>query len=157
MLFRLFVQVACNVAATPFIWMSQRCSGTEPHHDPDSYVYRYEREVGFKRADAAEEAADARIRAARNKLRQKGDGKIKSHDQRVARFALFERYCLEKHSDHAWSKWLLSLGSQGEKPQSESEIAERKEDQVTFEAPTEGLVTAYAQALVFEFTRLAKN
>ena len=73
MIFRILVNLVVAVGAVPR-WVWQRCSGTTKAHVSDSYVYRYEREVGFLRADAAEEAADAGIRAARERLRQDNAG-----------------------------------------------------------------------------------
>ena len=52
MLFRILITIAETGRS---IW--HRCSGKERGHDHDSFVYRYEREVGFMRADAAEEAS----------------------------------------------------------------------------------------------------
>ena len=105
-------------------------------------MHRYQREVGFLRADAVEEAEDQGIAAARKRLRQDGAGQIKSHTQRVKRFALFERYCLEKHPDHEWSKWLLGLQVDGAEPIDEGTLHERQQQRITFKAPTEGLVRA---------------
>ena len=86
---------------------------------------------------------DARIAAARERLRQDNAGKIKSHDQRVQRLSYFERYCLTKHPDHEWCQWLKSLEVDGEHPLDEATLAQRKLQRVEFKAPTEGLVRCY--------------
>ena len=148
MIFRVLLGIVTTVASVDTVrWLWQRCTGTTEGHVSDSFVYRYEREVGFLRRDAAEEAADARIAAARERLRQDNAGKIKSHDQRVNRFSYFERYCLDKHPDHEWCVWLRSLGNGGDHTPDEATLAELRRDRLEFMAPTEGLVTAYAQAL----------
>lgn len=64
MLFRIYAIVAGTAA-----WAWQRCSGREPGHVADSRVHRYEREIQFERGDSAEELNDARISAARERMR----------------------------------------------------------------------------------------
>ena len=115
MLFRvLMTAVAAGTAVAASTW--QRCKSTQVTHKSDSFCHRYHREVGFKRDDDddAQEQMDARIAAARERIRGSNAGKIKSHCQRVTRWGMFERYCLQRHPDHRWSKWLVDLGVQGE-------------------------------------------
>ena len=45
----------------------------------------YEREIQFERGDSAEAANDARIRAARERMRASGVGQVKSHTTNALR------------------------------------------------------------------------
>ena len=79
-------------------------------------------------------------------------GKIKSHDQRVNRFSYFERYCLEKHPDHEWTKWLLALAVDGDDQPDAETLRQRQGQRIEFQPPTEGLVRAVPSLPVLLFT-----
>ena len=156
MLFRILMRLVSVVGAAPR-WVWHRCGGTAPAHVADSHVYRYEREAGFLRHDAAEEAADERIAAARERLRQDNAGMIKSHDQRVTRFAYFERYCLVKHPEHEWCQWLKSLQVGGEKPPDVAALEHRRLQRIAFMPPTEGLVRRSGPAICQQLARVSRT
>jgi hypothetical protein len=147
MLFRLLTPM--YLAAQRVVQHFSRCSGREPDHMADSYVHRYHYEVGFLADDDAEERANAEIQAARRRTRQLGIGQIKSHDQRVTNFAIFERWVLERMPQHEWAQWLLQLEVRGEEPLHEDELNGLAQDKQKFMAPSKALVETYIDALRF--------
>ena len=88
MLFRLPIQLAATAGRKAVGYV--RCSGTVEGHVADSAVHRYEYEVGFLTASRTEEDSNPAIKNANRLIRQLGIGPIKSHDQRVTKWALFE-------------------------------------------------------------------
>ena len=94
------MQILTTAAAAGAVWArsgSDGKDGTQVHHHADSRVHRCGREVGFQRANQADIDADPRSRQVYAQLRCQVN-KMRSHMQRVANFALFERYALEYHS-----------------------------------------------------------
>ena len=121
------------------VWQS--CNGITLHHEADSRVHLYDREVGF--AISADELAmcnrNAALaeaeRASRNRTKQK------SHADSVKRWALFERYCLEFHPDETYTTYLRKL-----KVEADAEEGERG-DRMRFEAPPALMALAYTKYL----------
>merc|ERR1712166_1369731 len=124
-----------------------RCTGKTDKHVADSYVHRYHYEVGFLQDDHAEEAANPGIAAARRRTRQLGLGKIKSHPDRVTKFAIFERFVLERCPNHPWAAWLRGLPVQGNDPLDEADWQDMVANRVAFVPPTKGLVEQYIDSL----------
>ena len=106
-------------------WMQHRildggrykaCHGTVSGHIADSISHRYDREVGFERPN--QEAIRQDVRMARfYEQRPAGPEKTKSHEQRVTRYSLLERYALEYHPEHSWVVYLRSLLADLEDPE----------------------------------------
>ena len=150
MLFRVLVH--CSVSAAKRFWQS--CTSTTEGHVADSYVHRYDREIGFANLasrsqqqywgdDDSAEPEDAEVAATEREARSSGAGKNKSHAQRVTRMSQFERYVLDRHPASKWAKWLLGLGVGGEQPLLEDTVQHLKAEAKTFVPPPVDLVRAY--------------
>ena len=77
----------------------------------DSRVHRYSRDRGFRRGDQEMVDEDPESRAANDTLHSGKKGPI-SHETRVNRFGLFERYVLERHSGMPYANWLQRVAYQ---------------------------------------------
>ena len=88
------------------------CDGTTPNHIEDSGVHRYDRVHGFKLRpeDAAIAARNKRCLDAERTARL--TSKQKSHAQTVARFAIWERFCLVYHPEEEYTQWLQRCRAQ---------------------------------------------
>jgi hypothetical protein len=73
----------------------EMCDQSQPGHATDSACHRYRREISFQSLARANRQDDAVMAAAQDAIDAEGIGDIKSHPQRVNRFAYFERYCCE--------------------------------------------------------------
>ena len=126
-----------------------RCSCTTPSKQPDSRVHRYARKIGFRRPDADQmrEETDARVAATLRRLRRSGKGDCKSHSQRIKRWSLFERYCLERHEQDPWCQWLLQLNSLGDEQPSDEVLDSHIESRQVFVAPPVPLLLTYIETL----------
>jgi hypothetical protein len=71
------------------------CSSTQVGHAADSKIHRYRREIGFHNLASEKARSDQVIADAEDLIAAEGIGDMKSHAQRVMRFAQFERYCQE--------------------------------------------------------------
>lgn len=110
-------------------------------------LFRYDREVGFARADHAEEQSDERFGEMRQRKRSSDLGKIKSHPKRVKQFAIFERFCLEVFPNQEWSKWLLSLEVESAIPPTADDLAHKKLSAADFKPPPLVLIEAFVDHL----------
>ena len=116
-----------------------------------SRVHRFDGGVGCETpgAGVAADCEDLVIKAAREAQRNDVTSVIDSHPDRRTKQGYWERYVLERHSvgqpHHAW---LMDLPVNGHEPLSKKKLSELKQEWagLMYQAPSEGLVLAYAQA-----------
>ena len=129
----------------------ERCGPITKGREQDSRVHRFDREIGFETpaAAVASDCQDPVIKAARDAQRNDVTSVIDSHSDRRTKQGFWERYVLERHAvGQPHHKWLMHLPVRGHKPLTKRQVKDLKEKWggMHYEAPSEGLVLAYAQA-----------
>jgi hypothetical protein len=150
MLFRVLVSVPLAVGLTASS-MWQRCSSSVIGRVADSYCHRYDREMGFSGGEEEDNRArmDPRVARADQLITDQGLGKNESHHQRVMKWSIFERYCLERHPTDPWTMWLQGLAVSGDEDPGLEQLQHRRqnEERQSFRAPPVSLVTTFMMYL----------
>jgi len=145
MLFRMLAPLQMAAGRVASLW--NRCRGTTNGHSADSYVHRYQYDVGFLQSDSSEEASNPGIARSRRRLRQLGIGAIASHPLRVTHFSFFERFVLATNPAHPWAEWLRGLPITSDEPATAAELDDLGKNKLPFMPPTSGLVEQYIDCL----------
>jgi hypothetical protein len=108
------------------------CTGTDDGRVADSLLDRYRRFVGFAKDGDEEDRleGDQYMQQMVSELRVDGAGMIKSFDQVVTRVAQFERFIQKFHPKDPFTKFMLSLGVDGESTASLNISGPRKKIEV---------------------------
>ena len=87
------------------------CSKSTKGRKTDCIVEWYSRNVGFAQPQDAEMAADksGKMAEAMEKLSARGDDHVKSHEDIIQKYAIFERWLLDEFPLDPHAKWLASL------------------------------------------------
>jgi hypothetical protein len=88
-----------------------QCDGSEAGHLVTSHVDLFGRIHGFLEETTTAASEHPKVKAAKEKFRAEGTGKMKSWQQVNQRFALFERYMMV--NNFSYGTWILSLGIRG--------------------------------------------
>ena len=133
-------------------WIYEACGheAGDKNRISDSRVHRYSRERDFVRPDQAEVDEDDEAREALLAMREGRRGP-RSHETRVYRFSLFERYVLERHPASAYAKWLDEIAHQVGSEEERQRIAEDRPEllgeQLAFCSPPSYLVSSWLSRL----------
>ena len=117
----------------------EECGGQEAGAVADTRVHRFARGPRFARDDQAQLDADPEFQEALAALHSGQSGPT-SHQTRVNRFALLERYTLEHAPDSEYANFLLKLEAQVGSEEEQMRAAERFPEldiagQLSFESP----------------------
>ena len=139
-----------NPTSTVGQW--EACVPNKPGHEPDSRVHRAGRAGLFANIDQAEIDKDPEAQAALEALRLGKRGPI-SHNERVKRQAMLERYVLERHSESKYAGFLRAIGRRVGLPGAHAcewltgDVPDDGTSKIVFLAPAPYLISAYASCL----------